>query len=318
MRVRLQDIADETGVAVSTVSRALTDPSRVSAETAELVASAASRLGYRLARRHPSIEVMVQDLDNPFLASFVSSTERQARLAGYTMTLSLSDDSGDLERANAKRWARSEGGHILALRHLSDEEVLELAQTTTLVLFNREVEGVSSVAIDTDAGSVQAIEHLAALGHREVTYVAGPDASWSQPRRRDSLARAAESRGIRLTSIGPYTPTAAQGRLAADVIAASGASAVVAFNDALAVGIVNRLREHGVEVPGGVSVIGYDDSVGAELCSPPLSSVSGPADRAAQLAIDTLLTLLDGSDRVTAHRVTGELVLRSTTAPPPG
>jgi DNA-binding LacI/PurR family transcriptional regulator len=316
-RVRLHDVAEATGVAVSTVSRVFTDPDRVSGPTVELVLGEARRLGYRHTRsggRGKLTTVLVQDLGNPFLAAFVAAVERQVRAAGYGVTLGITEESAALERAHIRRHAPSSDGFIIAPRHLDPEELRHLAGSTPVVLFNREHDGLSSVVIDTDAGNRQIIEHLAALGHRQLVYAAGPEHSWSEQQRWAGLSDAAAASGLALDRVGPYLPTLAQGAVAAEAAMARTPTAIVAFNDQIAIGAMNRLRMLGVDVPAQVSVVGYDDSYGSDFCQPPLTTVGGAVERAGRLAADTLLAMIDGGHAVTQHRIEGSLVLRASTA----
>lgn len=316
-RVRLHDLAQATGVAVSTVSRVFTDPERVRPATVDAVLDAAKRLGYRRtgAREHGrTVVVMLQDITNPYLAALATGIERQLRAAGCGMVLSLNEESADLERTQLRSNASRGDGFIIAARHLSDEEVREFADVTPLVLFNREVDGVTSVAVDTDAGTRQIIEHLASLGHTRVAYAAGPEHSWSERRRSATLAATARASGIVLTRVGPYLPSLEQGAVAAEAALAHEPTAIVAFNDEIAIGVINRLRKIGVDVPGKVSVIGYDDSAAAGYSHPALTTVSGAVDRAGRLAADALLALMGGGDPGTQHRVEASLVLRDSTA----
>ena len=95
---------------------------------------------------------------------------------------------------------------------------------------------------------------------------------------------------------GPFVPTLEQGVAAADVGLASGASAFVAFNDLLAIGALQRLERRGVDVPGEISVVGYDDIFGSDFCHPPLTTVTGPVDEAGRALVDLLLgTIAAGS-----------------------
>src|SRR5690606_11237745 len=141
---------------------------------------------------------------------------------------------------------------IIAPRHLDTDELLRLGHSTPVVLFNRETEGLSSVVIDTDAGNRQIIEHLAALGHRRVVYAAGPEHSWSEQQRWAGLGEAAAASGISLERIGPYLPTIGQGAVAAEAALARTPTAIIAFNDQIAIGVMNRLRMLGVDVPAQV------------------------------------------------------------------
>jgi DNA-binding LacI/PurR family transcriptional regulator len=92
---------------------------------------------------------------------------------------------------------------------------------------------------------------------------------------------------------GPFTPTRDGGSAAADIGVASGTTAMVAFNDLLAIGVLQRLQHLGIEVPGEVSVVGFDDIFGSDFCHPPLSTVTAPVEQAGRTLIDLLLNPRD-------------------------
>jgi DNA-binding LacI/PurR family transcriptional regulator len=184
------------------------------------------------------------------------------------------------------------------------------------VLLNREVDGVSSVVVDPDDGSRQIVEHLASLGHRSLAYLAGPLTSWVGARRWRALAAAARSRGMTATRLGPFQPAVVSGPAAADASLGSGATALVAHNDLLAIGMLRRLAERGVRVPEQVSVVGYDDIFGADFCSPPLTTLAGPHEKAGRAAVDVLVAALETRTEAQVRRVTmpSYLVIRASTA----
>ena len=113
--------------------------------------------------------------------------------------------------------------------------------------------------------------------------------AWTNDERWRALAAVSAEVGIEITRLGPFVPTLEQGLAAADVGLASGASALVAFNDLLAIGTLQRLERRGVDVPGEISVVGYDDIFGSDFCHPPLTTITGPVDEAGRTLVDVLL-----------------------------
>src|SRR3954466_16053303 len=201
--VTLHDVAREAGVAVSTVSRALSDPQRVNARTREHVSAVAQRLGYRpnrLAQALPTgrtgmLAVLVPDITNPHNFGLVRGAEAQARAAGSTLVIADTQESPELEAAHLDRLGSSVDGFVLASSRLTDADLHELAERFPVVLFNRRVEGLPSLATDSADGSRQIVEHLAALGHRSIAYLAGPSAAWSDGERWRALSAAAGAAG---------------------------------------------------------------------------------------------------------------------------
>jgi DNA-binding LacI/PurR family transcriptional regulator len=300
-KVTLQDVADEAGVAVSTASRALSNPDRVSAATRHHVQSVAMRLGYRHNRmataletdRTPMLALLVADVTNPHNFGLIRGAEAQARAAGYTLIIGNTQESSEFERAHAERLGSAVAGFVLASSRLPDEELLELAEQRPVVLYNRQAAGLPSVVSDSADAGRQIIDHLAALGHRSLTYLGGPANAWVDGERSRALAESAERAGLKVMTRGPFAPTLEGGSAAADIGLASGTTALVAFNDLLAIGVLQRLQHLGIEVPGEVSVVGFDDIFGSDFCHPPLSTVTAPVEQAGRTLIDLLLGARD-------------------------
>ena len=122
--------------------------------------------------------------------------------------------------------------------------------------------------------------------------------------------------GVAIVRCGPFRPTLDSGPAAADVGLATGATALVAFNDLLAIGVLQRLEQRGVDVPGRVSVVGYDDIFGVRLLHPPLTTVAGPADPAGRLLVDLILAA--GTRAPAPIVLPSELLIRNSTGPPTG
>jgi DNA-binding LacI/PurR family transcriptional regulator len=319
--VTLQDVAREAGVAVSTASRALSFPERVNVATRERVQAIARELGYRpnrLAQALPTgrtgmLAVLVPDITNPHNFGLVRGAEAQARAAGSTLVIADTQGAPELEAAHLDRLSSSVDGFVLASSRLPDGELRTLAERSPVVLFNRRVEGLASLVTDALDGSRQVVEHLVALGHRSLAYLAGPSAAWSDRERWRALSEHAAAAGARIVRCGPFDPTLDGGPAAADVGLASGATALIAFNDLLAIGVLRRLGERGVAVPGEVSVVGYDDIFGSDFCAPPLTTVAGPVDEAGRTLIDVLLA---GREPVPAITLPTHLRVRASTGPP--
>lgn len=320
--VTLHDVAREAGVAVSTVSRALADPDRVNVRTREHVQEVARQLGYRPNRlaqalhtgRTGMLAVLVPDVTNPHNFGLVRGAEAQARAGGSTLIIADTQGAPELEAAHLDRLASSVDGFVLASSRLPDTALETLAARSPVVLFNRRVRGLASVATDSADGSRQIVEHLVALGHRSLAYLAGPSASWSDAQRWRALSEHAESAGVRVARCGPFAPSLDGGPAAADVGLATGATALVAFNDLLAIGVLRRLAQRGVVVPEQVSVVGYDDIFGADFCSPTLTTVAAPVDDAGRMLVDVLQA---GHEPVPEITLPTHLRIRGSTGPAP-
>jgi DNA-binding LacI/PurR family transcriptional regulator len=167
----------------------------------------------------------------------------------------------------------------------------------------------------------QAVQHLAALGHQRLAFLSGPRSSWSNTQRLRGLAVAARDHRVEVVDLGPLAPTFDAGHQAADVALAAGVTGLIAFNDLMALGVIKRLNERGVAVPGEVSVVSFDDIPMASMCMPPLTSVAMPTETAGRTAVDLLLHLLSpaygAADSRTQRRLPTQLIVRGSTGPSP-
>ena len=296
--VTLHDVAQEADVAVSTVSRALSNPDRVSRSTREYVLTVARRLGYqpnRAAGRTQMLALLVHDITNPYNFGLIRGAEAQARAAGYTLVLGDTQQSSDLESIHAERLRSSVDG-LRAGR----EPAVRRAAARACWARRRWCcsTGNCRVAQRGDGfGGRQPADHRAPGGagppvdrlSRRAAERLDDDERWR------ALARCPPNVGIEIIRLGPFVPTLEQGVAAADVGLASGASALVAFNDLLAIGALQRLERRGIDVPGEISVVGYDDIFGSDFCHPPLTTVTGPVDEAGRTLVDLLLGTIAGA-----------------------
>ncbi len=327
-RVTINDIARVTGVAASTVSRALNRPGRVNPATRERIEAAARELEYRPNPRSrdtasgqtETIAVLVSDITNPFYFPLIRGAQTQLKAAGFAQLLIDTEDSGHLETQLLHKMRPSFDGAILAASRLAEAELSAVAAEMPIVTVNRNVRGVLSVVIDSPAGIGQAAEHLISLGHRDIVYAAGPTSSWANEARWRAMKAAMTRHGLAARQIGPFPATRLSGSAAADSLLNTGATAVIAFNDLLAIGMMTRLRERGVRVPDEVSIVGCDDIFGADFCHPPLTTLTAPIEQAGRMAVSMLLARLSDDTPQPSRRsvvLPTHLTVRDSTGPVP-
>ena len=323
-RATITDVAKAAGVAPSTVSRAFSNPGRVNQSTREHVVSVAGELGYSpnpMARalesgRTNTFALLVPDITNPYFAGIIKGAERAAAAAGQTLVLGDTQENAAIEEQLVHRLGPAVDGFVLSASRLADDALHRAAELNPLALVNRAMPGIACVVADYDSGTRQIVDHLASLGHESLVFLGGPPESWSGARRWSGLRRAASRAGLRATRFGPYSPTLGGGPAAADAVLAAKATAAVCHNDMLAIGVVRRLTQRGIDVPGQLSVVGFDNIFGSELCSPPLTTLAERTEDAGARAIQLLGQL--AYQRIAEPPPTvlpTELVVRGSTGP---
>ena len=327
MPVSIRDVARRAGVSVATVSRAFTAPETVRATTRGRVLEVAAELGYRPNRaarglitgRTGNIGVIVPDLGNPYFQSVLKGAQARARDADYAVFVSDSQESAAEEASLIGAMSKQVDGIVLCSSRLGAETLAALEPDPAVVLLNRRAPGRVTVSVDSAGGMRQAVEHLTALGHTRCAFISGPRRSWSNQQRLRGLSTAAGAAGVELIMIGPVAPQFDGGILAAEAVLASGATAVLAYNDLVAAGILSRVAQLGVVVPRELSVVGFDDIPLAAMLSPALTSVAAPTAQAGAVAVEALLARLDTTaepPEPVDRELPATLVVRGSTAAP--
>ncbi len=329
MPASIHDVAARAGVSVATVSRSLTAPRTVREPTRARVLAATAELGYepnRAARalitgRTGNIGVIAPDLGNPYFHAVLKGAQARAREADYAVFVADGQEDAAEEEALIRAMGKQVDGIVLCSSRLAPVTLARLEPTPTLVLLNRREPGRPSVVVDSAGGMRQAMRHLAELGHVRCAFVAGPRRSWSNRERLRGLRACARAVGAELVTIDPVGRVGSDfpsGAQAADRVLETGVTAVLAYNDLVAVGILSRLAELGVRVPEELSVVGFDDIPLAAMVTPPLTTVAAPTGLAGRVAVEVLLDGLEpgASQSPAAQRLPATLVVRSSTAPP--
>ena len=324
-RITIYDVARSAGVSPSTVSRALGRPGRLNAATEARITAMAAELGFRpnpIARALPTgrtrmLGMIIPDLTNPVFARLARGVESAAADLDYTLVIAESAEAADRESTALERMLPSVDGVILASSRMTDDRLGELARSTAVVLVSRELEGIASVLPDIEAGVDALVAHLAELGHRRIVYLAGPARSWTNARRRAALEAAAAANRMSVETVPAAAPTLAAGREALEDILHLRPTAVVAFNDLLAIGLMRAAEEAGVALPSELSVAGFDDIFGAELTVPSLTTVRTGLAEAGENAARLLIAAVGSrAEPAPPIIVPTELVVRDSTARP--
>ncbi|WUJ74661.1 PmoA family protein [Kribbella soli] len=292
--ITIADVARLAEVSRATVSRVMNGRLTVAPEIVARVRAAADRLNYRpsdLARslslgRTNMVALVVPDLGNPLFQQILRGITNASAAAGYRVLVAETDEDPTAEAAIAIEARRRCDALIMVSPRLDEERLLDLLpQVQPVILVNRQgPEDVSSVVVDYGRAVRVVVDHLVGLGHRRLAFLSGPAASASNTLRLRALEVAErEIPGLELVRL-ECGRSIEDGYAAVERVLESQVTAVVAFNDLVAFGLLARLNEVGVAVPADISVTGMDDIGLARFAVPSLTTVRVPQKDLGELA----------------------------------
>lgn len=324
----IAEVAQHAGVSPATVSRVMNGNFKGDPAVAERVRASADALEYApspLARSLAlgttrTVGFVVPDLANPAFHAVLSGLTRAAAREGYRVLVADSAESADDEADLAIDVRRRCDSLVLCAPRMSEGALREVcAHAHPVVLINRAIDGadVPAVAVDYAAGMRALAEHLYDLGHRDMLYLEGPAASVSHAARVAALDGILRDHPDLRVQRMPAGASIADGQAVAARVAATGVTAVMAFNDLVAIGLIHGLREHGRDVPGDISVTGFDDIPFAAMTVPALTTASVPHGDLGVRAWERLVALADRRPAMPSARVEPRLERRASSATPP-
>lgn len=330
----LRDVAERAGVHTSTASRALNPATaaQVSASTLARVKQAAEEFGYRpspLGRglktnRTMTVGMLIPDLTNPLFPPIVRGIEDELGREGYTLVLSNTDNDPDQENSIlAAMMTRKVDGLILATSRRDPGFLTRIAGSAPpIVLVNRTVdeEAIPSVITDDAVGIRLIVEHLAALGHRQIGYVAGPQELSTGHARYEGFLAEMRQLGLEVAPehvvfAGAFTEAAGEHACAQLLERGPGLTAVIGGNDLIAIGCLDVLAKRGTRVPEVISVVGYNDMPFMDRLQIPLTTVRIPQYEMGARAARLMLSLLLRGSRPESVHLSPDLIVRESTGP---
>jgi LacI family transcriptional regulator, galactose operon repressor len=331
--VGIKDVALRAGVSLGTVSNVLNNPSVVSPATRERVERAIGELGYvrnesaRQLRAGSSrtLAYVVLDASNPFFTDVARGAQQVAEEAGLGLYLCNSNQDPTVEHRYLDLLVeqRVRGVLITPIDPDGDELTQLPERGIPLVMVDRSTDsGSCSVSVDDIAGGALAARHLLEHGHRRIVYVGGPTTLPQVRDRHDGARKVVRAAGLAddaLLSMPTEAMTVADGRLAGQQVLAlpaeSRPTAAFCANDLLALGFLQAMTRQGVEVPGQMAIVGYDDIEFAEAAAVPLTSVRQPREQLGRTAAQLLLEEAEAAPGHVHRQVQfqPELIVRAST-----
>ncbi|WP_319496255.1 LacI family DNA-binding transcriptional regulator [uncultured Cohaesibacter sp.] len=331
-RAKIKDIALKAGVSPTTVSRALSGSGLVAEPTLSHVREIARTMRYRpnisarnlRTQKTMSILVVVRDIGNPFYLDIFKGAECIAHDAGYSLLMANTEDDPNRE---ADYFDMLNHGHADGMILMTGKMPLDcdlpvnIAQKVVVALEMIDGVDLTHVVIDNEYASIEAIDHLVALGHRKIAYIAGPIPEGMSVRRLTGFRHAMKASGLSLPEAyvqqGDFSYRS--GEMAASKLLdlPDRPTAIYTANDEMAFGAIRAAKNKGLDVPKDLSIFGFDDTYLAEAFVPALTTVRQPCLEIGRRAMTRLLAHLSGDKPQTdCIVVPTEIVVRETTAPP--
>ena len=324
-KVTSLDVAERAGVSRSAVSRVFTPGASVSKKTAEKVRAAAEELGYRpniLARslltgRSRMIGLVVAYLDNHFYPKALEQLSTALEAQGYhVLVFMASQSAGNIERVTEEILDYQVDGLVLASVTLSSDLANRCrALGVPVVLFNRRQGEPGELAIVSDnrAGGRLAAEHLLACGCRRIAHIAGQKVASTQADREAGFREGLVAAGVRpfAKAIGNFDLTQARAATLELFGRDDRPDGVFVANDYMAFAVLDTLREIGLDIPGDVAVIGFDDVPAAAWPTYDLTTIRQDSAAMVAATVETLMAALEGNAEP-RDELPVRLVIRST------
>ncbi len=321
----IRDVAREAGVSIATVSRVFNNSSLVSEDTAKRVRQAAALFDYwpnsaaqsLTTNRSNTLGVLLPDLFGEFYSEVIRGIDSLARRESYQIMLSSSHaDNEEILMAARSMLGRIDGLLMMAPDDASADTVNRIRRRIPLVLLNPATDSAQncSISIDNYSGAREAVNHLLNLGHRRIAMVAGPRGNGDANERLRGFTQALSEAGQ-----DPKEAIVVQGDFREPSGFSAGIelmkcvprpSAVFVANDSMAVGLLAALEGLGVDVPGDIGVVGFDDVDIASYLRPPLTTVHIDAFALGQRAAQMMINEIQSPEKGTNHHILLPAVLK--------
>jgi len=329
--ITIKDVAALAGVSVATTSRVLSGNPATSADARSRVQAAAAELDYhpnaqaralRSTRTH-AIGLLVPDVRNPFFADLAHTVEQAALVHGFATLLGNANERKEQQdRYLDNLIARRVDGIIVApLGDGSGSIRSVVSREIPAVFIDRTIEGIAlpSVTTDSDTGIRAAVDHLAALGHTRIGYIAGPQSTSTGRERHASFVRAAGDRGLSidpaLIVFGDFQAESGSAAVRTLLALAEPPTAVLVADSLMAVGAIGAIQELGLRIGTDVALISFDDIDWLALLDPPVSVIAHSVADMGRIAVDMLRTVIDGGTPASV-RLPSRLIVRGSSATP--
>jgi LacI family repressor for deo operon, udp, cdd, tsx, nupC, and nupG len=327
----IRDVARLAGVSVATVSRALSNPEKVSPESLDKVHKAIAEVGYRpnmLARNFRSarayaVVVLVPDIANPFYSLFIRALEDRAHQKGYAVLLGDTRGTPEREMEYIRRVETRLADGIVQLRPSSEKSQNNIpADVPCVNACGCEYTTGPAIRIDNRGAAKSMVNYLISLGHKRIGVISGlkdnPHAIDRLEGYKEALAEAGIPFEKDLVAEGDFTMWSGLNAAFQFCNMKNRPTAIFSMNDEMAIGAMQTLKNQGFKIPEDISVTGFDDIAYAKYSDPSLTTISQPAEEMGKMAMDMLLKVIEGEPLSQRECVLPtEFIIRKSTGPAP-
>jgi DNA-binding LacI/PurR family transcriptional regulator len=327
----IKDVAERAGVSTATVSHVVNETRKVRPETRLRVLNAIQELGYSptvsartlASGRLNLFGLIVSDLGNPFFPDLATAFQTQAHLHDFDALVMSANFDQELTASCVKRMLALQVPAVAVMTSQVHPQVSEhlVANRVCAVYMDLGRIGpfVSNISIDYEQGVTAAVSHLRSLGHRRIGFIGGSVYLHSVARRKAAFLACTSRAGDLETANVDCDEYSMQSAYIAcsKLLSRFSPTAIISLNDITAIGAMHCALDRGLNVPGDLAIVGFDDIAFAEFAHPSLTTVNIPRSLIGKLAFQALSELLAEPDRPgREYRVETRLVVRESTAPP--
>ncbi|CFQ30455.1 LacI family DNA-binding transcriptional regulator [Yersinia bercovieri] len=330
--VTLDDVARQAGVSYQTVSRVLNQAAHVSPKTRGKVEQAMTDLNYvpnrvaqQLAGKHSlTLGLATTDLSLHAPSQIAAAIKSRARELGYSIVIAMVDDHSDhaCQQAINELLAQRVDGILVnvPLKPTRSQKVVQQCAGTPVLFLDVDPQSAAfSVLFDPKVGAIQGANHLIALGHQQIALICGPKEAILAQLRYQGWLQALSRASLMPQAVYHGEWDAQSGYQATQKLITSHTpfSAILVANDQMALGVLRALHEHNIDVPGQVSVIGYDDTADSAYFQPPLTTVRQNFKLLGEESVSRLIVRLHHTIEPPSETLllATQLTIRQTTAP---
>jgi LacI family transcriptional regulator len=335
--VSIRDVARRAGVSIATVSRAVNRIPTVDPVLAERVWRAIEEVGYLpntqaralVSGRSRMLGLIVSEITNPFFPELVQEFENLAVAQGYEVLIGSTNYSPERTESLIRRMLqRNVDGVAVMTFGIEEELVQKLVEREFPLVFvdaGPDLPNIRVLKVNYGEGIRQAVQHLAALGHRSIAFISGPLRLRSAVARRDAFLKSMAELGLTVPaehlSEGDHTMEGGIEAMEKLIALAELPTAVLCSNDMTAIGVLHALYRTTHTVPHDISVVGFDDIHLAQFMLPPLTTVQMSCKHLATAAVEALRAGIEQENPMAAKTewpIPTRLVVRQSTAFPRG